>query len=78
VRLIEDQLAASRHLAWLATGLAVLALILAATGVYGVFAHDVEGRRREIGIRIALGARANTVVSTVVRSSTRPLIVGPR
>jgi hypothetical protein len=62
---------APEYLAWLATGLAALALILAATGVYGVFAHGVESRRKEIGIRIALGARANMVVVAVVRSNTR-------
>jgi predicted permease len=47
--------------------LGVLALALAAVGLYAVIAHDTEQRSREVGIRIALGARPEGVVWLVVR-----------
>lgn len=53
-----------------------LALMLAAIGLYSVIAYDVAQRSRELGIRIALGARINDVVRLVTRDGMRFALVG--
>lgn len=64
---IEDALAGERMLAKLSGAFGILALTLAAVGLYGVLAYSVTRRTREIGIRIALGARQATVVMMITR-----------
>jgi ABC-type antimicrobial peptide transport system permease subunit len=56
--------------------LGMLALLLACTGVYGVVAFTVGRRRREIGVRIALGASAQAVLRLLVWQSLRPVVAG--
>ncbi len=54
----------------------VVALLLATTGIYGVVAFSVARRRREMGVRMALGARPADVLRTVVGQSMRTTAVG--
>jgi ABC-type antimicrobial peptide transport system permease subunit len=59
-----------------AGALAVLALVLALVGLYGVVAYTVERRTREIGIRMALGARPETVIRLMLGQTTRTTAIG--
>ena len=57
-------------------GFAVLALGLAAAGIYGVVSHGVLRRTRELGVRLALGASRGRVAWLVVGSSLRYTLLG--
>lgn len=65
-----------RYLAVSAGGLGLVALLLAAAGVYAVMSYAVLLRRREIGVRLALGARPADIVRMVLGQSVRLAIAG--
>ena len=65
-----------RFVMMLMTAFAVLALTLAAVGIYGMLSYAVSHRRREFGIRLALGARPAGVVRLIVREGLTLVLAG--
>ena len=80
VQTLADRVAVSvgptRFYTVLATVFAIIAVVLGAIGVYGVLADTVSRRRRELGIRVALGAAPSTLVRDVLMDGARLAIVG--
>jgi predicted permease len=67
--LIDASVAQPRFRTFLLGLFAVMALALAATGVFGVISYSVSRRTNEIGIRVALGASRNTILSMILRET---------
>ncbi len=75
-QVLDDSTGPRRFPMLLLSLFSVVALVLAAIGVYGVVSYVVSQRSREIGIRIALGARAAQVTGMVMRRTLAPIAVG--
>ncbi|MFT4112388.1 ADOP family duplicated permease [Silvibacterium sp.] len=80
VRTQQEQINATlgdeRMFATLTAAFGLLALVLASIGIYGVMAYTVARRTQEIGIRVALGARAGQILNMVLGETSRMTILG--
>ena len=73
---VSEQLARERVIAMLSGFFAVLALLLASIGLYGVMSYTVTRRTREIGIRVVLGAKRRTVLWMVLGETLALVLFG--
>jgi putative ABC transport system permease protein len=75
-QLMGSSLAARRLTLVLLAGFAVLALLLAAVGIYGVIAYSVKQRTHELGIRLALGAQTGDVLRLIMAQGLKLTLLG--
>jgi putative ABC transport system permease protein len=75
-QLVDQATSPKRLVTLLLGGFSLLALILAALGIYGVISYSVTQRTRELGIRVALGAQTANVLMMVIRQGLAPVAIG--
>jgi predicted permease len=75
-KIVSDSMASRQFAMILLGGFAVLALLLACVGIYGVMAYLVSQRTQEVGIRMALGARRGDVLLHVFKDGAKLAVVG--
>jgi predicted permease len=74
--LVDNSLQTDRFIARLSSAFGLLAMLLASIGLYGIMAYNVAQRTREIGIRMALGARPRNVLWNVLRETLLLMLIG--
>jgi putative ABC transport system permease protein len=74
--LLADSVARARFSTLLLTVFAIIALVLAAVGIYGVMSYAVAQRTHEIGIRMAMGARTSDVLKLIVKKGLTLTVCG--
>jgi putative ABC transport system permease protein len=75
-RILNDSVAGRRLNMMLLTVFATVALILASVGIYGVLSYSIAQRTHEIGVRMALGAKATDVLKLVVGDGLKLVLAG--
>jgi predicted permease len=75
-QVVDRALVIERIVAQVSTALGAVALLIAAVGLHGVVAHGVARRRREIGLRIALGARPGAIERMLVAEALTLVVLG--
>jgi putative ABC transport system permease protein len=73
---VGSTIARPRAISILVAVFAMVALVLAAVGVYGVMSYSIKERTQEIGVRMALGASSSSVVRQVVGHGLKPVAAG--
>ena len=73
---VDERVAVSRSVMVLFTAFALLGLILGAVGIYGIVSYSVTQRTHEIGIRMALGARASNVLNLIMKNGLALVLTG--
>jgi ABC-type antimicrobial peptide transport system permease subunit len=74
--MVNRSLVTERMTAYTALGYGLLAMLIAGVGLYGVMSYGVAVRKKEIGVRMALGADRTRVVSMILGQSLRWVMVG--
>jgi predicted permease len=75
-QLVDGSVAGRRYQMQLFVAFGLVALFIAAVGVYAVTSHGVSRRRREMNIRVALGAQTSQVVGLILRQGMTPVVAG--
>jgi len=73
---LDKSLWARRAYSWLFGAFAIIAVVLAAAGIYGVVSYAVSQRTQEIGIRMALGAQPRQVMREILNSGMLMVLIG--